>query len=312
MRADKSATWAVIVAMVAGAPQVALGQEVMPVGVAPLGSPTLGSPESVNVPPVPPGAAESAGVDTVTLRDGGVIRGTVAESFPGRHVIIVSAAGERYTLAWDQVADVRYGAQGTATPGNLPPAALPPPPMPGPGRPRLHIELTRDATVRLYEMTGTIMVASGSTLSTSSTASVSAARPVCMAPCDKVIDGTGGQSFFFGGDRMMPSRRFTLHGHEGDMTAVVKPGRAGVFVGGVMATSLSLAPLLSGLVFLTVQKPSMNQSPTSLRNIGGVMVGVGTGLLVSGILMIALGRTRVELYKKATGAAQRRSGPARM
>jgi hypothetical protein len=279
-------------AMQAGTPRVAVGQEVVPV-VAPMSA----------VPVADATMPTAVAADTVTLRDGGVIRGTIAESFPGRHVVIVSAGGQRYTFEWDLVADVRYGSQA----GGAGPSAQ----TVGPGRPRLHIELSREATVRLYELTGTIMVQSGTAMG-ASPGPVMAARPVCMAPCDKVIDASGGQSFFFGGDRVMPSRRFTLVEHDGDMTAVVKPGRSGVFFGGVMFASLGLAPLLSGAVFLGIQRPMTGSSTSNLHRTGGALLAVGTGLMVSGILMMVFGRTRVELYRKVTGAAQRRVKPGRM
>ncbi len=307
MRAYSSAAWVVSGAMLAATPRGAAGQEAVPV-VVPEGMvlpPTSAAPQAGPTAPTVPSAGA---IDTVTLRDGGVIRGTVAEAFPGRHVIVVSAAGQRYTFLWDQVADVRYGSQAA---GAATGPASAPAPMVGPGRPRLHIELSREATVRLYELTGTIMVASNTAMGTSPGPTM-AARPVCMAPCDRVIDATGGQSFFFGGDRVMPSRRFTLLEHDGDMTAVVKPGRTGVFFGGVMLTSLGLAPALSGAVFLGIQRPTMGSSADSLHRTGGILLGVGAGLIVSGIVMIALGRTRVELYRKVTGAAQRRVKPGRM
>lgn len=300
MRAAR-ATAAVVVAaaMVAGAPGVAAGQEVMPI-TAPDAAAATSAPPGVGVAEVP------AEVDTVRLRDGGVIRGTVAEALPGRHVTIVSVTGQRYTFGWDQVVEVGYA-------GGAPAAApvIPPVLVPGPGRPRLHIELTRSAPVRLYEMTGTIMVGSGSTMTTTHLGA-NAARPVCMAPCDKVIDGTGGQSFFFGGDRVMPSKRFTLHEHDGDMTAVVRPGRAGMFIGGLMLASMSLAPMLSGGIFLGVQRPGTSTSEQRMHRTGAVLLGAGAAALVSGIVMMALGRTRVELYRKMTGAAQRRAKPGRM
>lgn len=304
MRAYRSAAWLVIGAMLTATPGVAAGQEAVPV-VVPEGMvlpPTSAAPQAEATVPT------AGAVDTVTLRDGGVIRGTVAEAFPGRHVVVVSASGQRFTFLWDQVADVRYGSQAAGV--TTGPAGAPTP-MVGPGRPRLHIELSREATVRLYELTGTIMVASNMAMGTSPGPAM-AARPVCMAPCDKVIDATGGQSFFFGGDRVMPSRRFTLLEHEGDMTAVVKPGRPGVFFGGVMLTSLGLAPALSGAVFLGIQRPTMGSSADSLHRTGGLLLGLGAGLIVSGIVMIVLGRTRVELYRKVTGAAQRRVKPGRM
>lgn len=304
MRANKTATWIVIAAMAAGTPSVAAGQEVVAVGGESVATPT-DPPVPDSVTTVETTVEAAAAVDTVTLRDGGVVRGTVSESFPGRHVVIVTVAGERYTFGWDRVLDVRYGAQAAVVPA----ANIPPPLTVGPGRPRVHIELTREATVRLYELTGTIMVPSGSPLTTSSTPAA-AARPVCMEPCDAVIDGTGGQSFFIGGDRVMPSRRFTLRDLDGDINVVVKPGRPGVFIGGAMFTSLSLAPLVSGAVFMAVSRPQEGHSPQSLHRTGGVLLGVGAGLLVAGIIMLAVGRTRVEFYKQMTGVGQRRRGPA--
>lgn len=269
--------------------------EVMPVPVA-LGPEPAESPGVQDMSPGP-------GADTVLLHGGGMIRGTVAEVFPGKHVVILSVAGARHTIPWDQVLDVRYGGEVRSMPAA---------PTVGLGRPRLHIELTRPATVRLYEMTGTIIVPSGSAWTTNGSPGVSAARPVCMAPCDEVIDGSKGQSFFFGGDRMMPSRKFTLREHDGEMTAVVRPGRTGLFVGGLMATSISLAPLLAGVVFVAVPRSTSSSSSSStLRPTGGALLGIGAGLLVSGVIMLALGRTRVELYKRTTGAAERRTGPAR-
>jgi hypothetical protein len=283
------------VAAPGGAMASVMAQEVVPVPGAVAAPAEPGEPGAVAAAPVPADMSVTTGLDTVTLRDGGVIRGTIAESFPGRHVTIVSAAGQSHTIEWERVADVNYGGVAAV------PVAIPPP-MVGPGRPRLHIELSREATVRLYELTGTIVVASGGWGSTSS-ASASQARPVCIAPCDKVIDGTGGQSFFFGGDRITPSRRFTLQAHDGEMTAVVKPGRVGVFIGGAMLTTLSLAPLLSGAVFVGFRSSS---SSSNLQRTGAALVGVGAGFLISGIIMLVAGRTRVELYKRVTGAAQRR------
>lgn len=308
MRGCKATAWLVIGGMLAGTPRVGLAQETVPV------LPTMPASEAVTVAPVPvqPPAPGTA-VDTVVLRDGGVVRGTVAEALPGRHVIVVSAAGQRHTFPYDQVLEVKYGVAGAPVQGQ----EVAPPVTVGPGRPRLHIELTREATVRLYEMSGTIMVAPNTISSGPSQMATMAARPVCMAPCDRVIDGTGGQSFFFGGDRVMPSRRFTLLDHDGDLTAVVRPGRSGVYIAGAMFTSLSLAPLLSGLIFLSLPKKSTSTDPDTLmssprlRSVGGALVGVGVGFLMSGIVMLAVGRTRVALYRKMTGAAQRRDRPVR-
>ncbi len=228
----------------------------------------------------------------LTLRDGGVIRGTIAEVFPGRQVTIVSAAGARHSFPWSEVADLRYAAAAPAL-------------TMGPGRPHLHIESSKPRRIRLFEVANTGLVV-GPTWGHHQPAQQ--ARPVCASPCDQVIDGSQGQSFFFGGEGVTPSRRFTFDEHDGPMLARVKPGRPGVLVGGVLFTSMSIAPLISGTIFL-----SLSEGPTGARtrNAGAVLSAAGVGMLVSGIIMIALGRTRVELYRRMTGASERRPKPVR-
>jgi hypothetical protein len=274
-------------------------QEPVPVRVEsqPVVVETLPVPADVSAPPAVMAPAQpAAAVDTVTLRDGRLIRGTVAEVYPGRHVTIVSAAGERHTIAWDQVADLNYGGQ-----------AVVPEPVAGPGRPHLHIETTRPAAVRLFEIS-TQMYAGGPRWG-NYPQQAQQVRPVCRAPCDRVIDGTPGQSFVFGGEGISPSRRFTLDEHEGPLLARVRPGRAGVLVGGVLLTSLSIAPLITGTLFLSLSQHTAPDGSHGTRNAGITLSAVAFSMLVSGIIMIARGRTKVELYRRQ--AAQRRLNPAR-
>ena len=255
----------------------------------------------VSVAPVPVASLDAPGApaaDVVTLRDGGMIRGTVAEVFPGRQVIIVSAAGQRHVLAWDQVLDVQYAEDPAAQ--ELPM---------GPGRPRLHIETTREAPIRLMEVTSQYVVRTGLSRGPRY-AHGQQAYAVCAAPCDRVVDGTRGQTFYFGGDGVTPSARFSFEDHDGELLARVRPGRVGVLAGGVLLTSFSIGPLLGGALMAAIPRHADQVNRT--RSIAAVsLLAVGTGMLVSGIVMLALGKTRVEIYRRYTGAAERRPVAAR-
>lgn len=248
--------------------------------------------------PAAPVEAATTGADVVTLRDGGMIRGTVSEVFPGRQVIIVSAAGQRHVLAWDQVLDVQYADD----PG------VQELPM-GPGRPRLHIETTRDAPIRLMEVTSQYVVRTGLSRGPRY-AHGQQSYAVCAAPCDRVVDGTRGQTFYFGGDGITPSARFSFEDHDGELLARVRPGRVGVLAGGVLLTSFSIGPLLGGALMAAIPRHADHVNRT--RSIAAVsLLAVGAGMLVSGIVMLALGKTRVEIYRRYTGAAERRPVAAR-
>jgi len=174
----------------------------------------------------------------------------------------------------------------------------------GPGAPRLHIKLTRPADLKLYEVTSR-----GFSSGTSS--------PVCAAPCDRVIDGRRGQSFYFNGDHVLKSRKFSLTGHSGDVVAQVKPGRPARRVGGIIGLALGGAGLgTAAFLYWTAKRHAdglnefredtdpqaePNYKPATALLITGAIVAAG------GLAMLLLSGTRVKWFKR-TAAAKRRLG----
>jgi len=158
--------------------------------------------------------------------------------------------------------------------------------LPGPSRPRIFIELTRPADVHLLEAAGP----PGPRMSRS--AWYAASRSVCRAPCGKVIDGSAGYPFYFGGDRVLPSRTFFLKDLEGEYVARVRPGRLSLMTGGALMAGLGYAGALSGGVLVGITRDREMQS------IGGAVLGVGLALLVAGVAMAVHGVTRVRLEQR--------------
>ena len=123
-----------------------------------------------------------------------------------------------------------------------------------------------------------------------------------------VLDTPDGQHHIIPWDQVA-DLRYAAVPTEAPTVAPVRPGRIGVLTGGILFTSLSIAPLISGTLYLSLNAHS-NRSGHSTRDAGIVLSAVGVSMLVTGIIMIAFGRTRVELYRRYTGAAQRRPKPA--
>ncbi len=182
-----------------------------------------------------------------------------------------------------------------------------------PGAPRLHIELTRPADLKLYAVTGEITMNNFRTgPSTGMTYS-----PVCAAPCDRVIDGRRGQSFFFNGDGVLKSKKFTLAEHSGDLVARVKPGRPARRVGGIIGLALGGAGLGTAAFLYwsakrnadwdndrrgdTAPRVDPNYTPATALLISGAIVAAG------GLVMLLLSGTRVSRSTR-TATARRRLG----
>lgn len=253
-------------------------------------------PPAATTPPATAPAAEPAaataapalGPDEVELVDGGFVRGTVVELVPKTRVVIVpDGTNERREIPWEQIADVKRGVH--AAPAEQPWPKEEPAPAPkgdeaGLGKPRIHLELTRPRVVKLYEIDSEI-VASGYYSSVYGMQF----RSRCVAPCDRVIDGTRGQDFFLSTGEsgvMNSSRRFSLTDKTGDVTIRVKPGNTGLRMVGAVLLGLGIGCLLGGAVLTALP---------STRKTGYVFLGIGAPSLVAGIPMLILGRTRYEL-----------------
>ena len=133
---------------------------------------------------------------------------------------------------------------------------------------------------------------------------------VCGAPCDLVIDGRPGQRFTLEGE-FPTSSAFPLHEKSGDVTLKVEPGSKGLRAGGVAATIVgALGMTIGGVMLLSgslaVDPNGGNGGTDPMVAEGAVTAGVGTAVLIAGIIMIVNGRTG---YEFSSGAGAGDSGP---
>lgn len=235
-----------------------------------------------SAPPSEPSAAPiDLGDDEVELVNGGFVRGTVIEAIPNERVVIVDGSGTRREIPWEQVAQVRrdkYAAAATPTPE---PAPVPATPEVGLGRPRVHLVLSGTKQVNLYEVNDEIVASGygGSVYGMNF-------RSVCAAPCDRVVDGTRGQDFFLSqgsGTVWTASRRFGLSDRTGDVTIEVKPGSKALRIVGAVLVGFGLGFAIAGGILAI---PKFTRTP------GLIMLAGGAPVLIAGIPMMVLGRTR--------------------
>lgn len=250
--------------------------------------------------------AQEGGLDEVTLKNGGAIRGTVVASEPGTSVkIIEMGQKEVRVIPWSQVSDVergKYAPKAPAQPGPAGPgygAAPPPAPVEpkvgAPGVVRLHVDSPVPAQV--IEHVGTTVGGIGGYAVV-----MTQLRPVCTSPCDHVIDGSKGQAFALAGAFPVP-RAFTLIGYTGDVSVTLKPGSLGRRTGGVWATIIGGTALLSGafmlpLAYILPSDTTSGPSP-GMKNAGiGLLVGGGV-TLVGGIVLLATSGSKIRIDQGA-------------
>jgi hypothetical protein len=261
-------------------------------------------------------AQAKPGADEVTLKNGGLVRGTVVSVEPGAKVVIMEGgAKESRTIPWAEVADVERGKYDPRPGGAGPGYPTPPPPAqnqedssPPPNQPgvvRLHIDSPEP--VRVFQnrvMTQGYVGGYGFVAVKTDF--------VCQAPCDKVVDARDGSQFVLTGD--MPAASFRLDDQQGDVEARVNPGSNGLRAGGYVGLSVGILGMLAGgtLMLVGALKNSSDETSAELSDapppreksalvpIGGVVIGASTAVLIGGIVMIVAGRTGIDVEPRAT------------
>ncbi|UQA62852.1 hypothetical protein [Polyangium aurulentum] len=190
-------------------------------------------------------------------------------------------------------------------------APAPPPPAPngaaaasGKGMPRVHIEADRN-DVRLMRIDAIYSGLDGEGIMV---------RPVCNAPCDEVVDARKGHTYFLAGPGMIPSRGFRLKNSSGDVTARVDGGSTTARNVGFVLAGFGGAALVGGAIMLPMGlagNPVLSSDGgvaqddrQTMVTAGGIALGAGAALVVTGVVMIATSKTQLELVPgkdRATG-----------
>ena len=234
-------------------------------------------------------AVGPGGVDQIDFKNGGLLRGTIVALDPGKEVVIlIEGTGDQRRVPWNRVARVNHGKD------TGPSAPLPQPSMPQPsaetilrpvdGAPRVHIQ--SDPGTQLYEVTSSPVGESTTfVVGAEGVPEGSMMRPVCMAPCNRIVDGRSGQFFLFAREGTTSSPAFQLVGRGPEVAIDVKSGSQGKRGGGVAMLGLGGAAIAAGGAMLFLGAHPLSLNPTTTPNSGlmaggGVLVGAAVGLVV--------------------------------
>jgi hypothetical protein len=260
--------------------------------------------------------AEDTGQDQVTLKSGGSIRGTVVSSEPGVSVkIIEMGQKEARTIPWAQVSDVerdKFASKpanvqpGGAGPGYGQPAehvSTPEPELGQPGVVRLHVDSPEPVQVQSRRTEQGVVNGYGFVLQQ--------LTPVCVSPCDKVIDGSRGQEFVASGD-FPGAKAFTLNGMKGNVDLAVQPGNKGMralgltmdILGGLgLITGGSIA--LAGGLTSSAGLDGTSSGMSGTTRTGLIMLGTSAAVLIGGIIVTVQSGSHFQLTNKEQTASNK-------
>ncbi len=216
--------------------------------------------------------APQVGPDTVVLKDGGMIKGTLTEILPGDHATIQLTSGQTATIRWDVIGHIeRNGAPLQTAPATAAKPTVVVAPAPGPqGAAYVHIDA--DSDIRIERQVGAQWVG------------------MCNAPCDRDLPLEG--IYRIAGAGVRNSHTFHLSAsHPGDRIIIaVNPASKGGFVGGIILASIG-APvfILGGFVLLIVAAvdASTHSDTGAAKAVGWTMFGIGAAGIIGGIVLIA-------------------------
>lgn len=233
--------------------------------------------------------------DTVLLKNGGRVRGTVLEESPQTGVSVRVADGTIRTIPAAEVDHVVYPASGGATP-------------PEPPRPTVLVHAEADRpSARLERLeavsTHTIAFATGISASGLAYGASSHYGFLCTLPCDVRVDAGG--LYRVAGPDFSPTPRFPLPPGASAVDVRVRTASDAALTGGI---ALSAAGLLLGGVGTTMIAVGGNadSGAKTWQGFGIAFVIMGVAALVPGLVLVATsGTTRATVAPRADAAAPR-------
>jgi hypothetical protein len=221
----------------------------------------------------------------VRLKNGDSVRGTIVTVSPGDRVIVI-VAGEKSVIPWDKVAQVADAPTRAAATN---------PTDVKQGLPLVHIESDlRGQKVELRAVDA-----------------ATSAKPICVEPCDKVIEGREGQRFVVTHPSMIPSSAFRLQDINGNVRLRVQSAYAPPAIMGVSFTAFGGIAMVAGTgLFIdsymrrvpTPQNPNPEPEKILERGIGIPFFVIGAVFLSFGLTwLLPSNHTRVEIIKTARG-----------
>ncbi|MEO7112856.1 MAG: hypothetical protein ABI183_20605 [Polyangiaceae bacterium] len=227
---------------------------------------------------------DSGGTDTVVLKDGGMLKGTLIEILPGDHATMTLANGQNAKIRWDVIDHiVRNGVPLNPSQQTAPQTTqVAQPAAQDQGNVFVHVD-GGDVDVEMQTMNGT--PAGKKVTGTWAT--------MCSSPCDQELPLAG--AYRLAGSGVRASRSFKLVGHPGDhVTISADPSSKGGFAGGIVLISVGVPVFVIGcfveLVVAIVNAGSKidnDYTDTSGAQIVGLsMMGLGAAGVVTGIVLI--------------------------
>jgi len=230
------------------------------------------------VAPAPSYAPSGPGLDSVYLKGGGMMRGTMVEMLPNDHVTLQLPTGQNAIIEWGKIDHIERAAVGVA-------------PQPPVGRPFQQPPRRRAVVER-----GSVLVhmdaEEGVVLESIAPGSGRWAL-VCAAPCDAQVPL--GREYRISGEGIRPSRPFGIQAPPGQRVtlSVVTGSRAG-YSGGLALTSVGSAAVVVGLFVVLFGALGTcdsfgNCTPADggVETAGLVITLAGVAVLVGGIILVA-------------------------
>ncbi|MGO9834135.1 MAG: hypothetical protein ACLP1X_07975 [Polyangiaceae bacterium] len=257
------------------APSAALAQSkgsALPALPAPASAPAP-APATVASPATP----RSAGDDVISLKNGGLIRGTIIEVLPDVQARVELVTGEIATIPWQQIDHIEHGAARQA-----PPSANPAPP---PSEVWVHFEAPPGVLIQKDTTNDDNWVT------------------VCAAPCDRPLP-TGFYYRVTGGG-IKTSADFAIHASPGTRETVVVDGASkSSFVIGVVGMIVGGIAAYVGLLVVSFSDVSAGFDDTNSsgsNTAGAALVLGGTIAAVAG-LVLTLSNAKTKVNQDATAS----------